>query len=207
MPLQGVPSGEGVEATSNHQLTPKHVRSGLDMVFFGHALLDAYVVQVGPVHHDPTARPLFRLHPTIVSDDMALEVRDALVPLEVLTSDDGTTEVGFRIDQPGAILTLEVTRGDVTSVRMRAPVGTRRGNVLLGFGSDGTSGGKVCATMSLGLGGDLAILLLLRGSRLSGMIVPVIIGGYVVGIASIRLGTIAARGRGGWAGGGRGGNV
>ena len=93
MSLQGIPPGKRLHTTSNHQSITIHIRSGLHAFLVGHPLLDAFVVQVSPVHRDPTARPPARLHPTIVSDDMALEVGNTLVHLDVVAPDDGALEV------------------------------------------------------------------------------------------------------------------
>jgi hypothetical protein len=43
----------------------------------GHALPDALPIQESPIHPNPTARPLLRLPPTIVSDDVTLKVGNA----------------------------------------------------------------------------------------------------------------------------------
>jgi len=198
MPLQGVPPGESLQTTSNHQLTLKYTCSSLDLFLFGHTLLDALAVQVGPFHPDTTASPLFRLHPAVVSHDVALEVGDAPVLLDVVTSDDGALEVGFLVDQLGTIFTLEVTRGYGSLVRVGTPVSARGSDTLLGFGG-GMSGREGRVTGRLVLGGGLALLLLLGGGCPSRTVLLfVIIGGRkVVGIAlAIRFGAIAAEGRG-----------
>ena len=199
MSLQGVPPGEFLQTTPNHQLTPEQIRSSLDLFLFGHTLLDAPAVQVGPLHPNTTAGPPSRLHPAIVSHDVAFEVGNSLVFLNVVASNDGALEVGFLVDQPGTIFTLEVTRRDTALVRVRTPVSARRSNALLGFGGR-TSGRGGCATGRLVLGGGLALLLLLgRGCLSRTVLLVVVIGGKnVVGIAlAIRFGAIAAGGRGG----------
>jgi len=207
VPLQSVPPGEGLLATSNHQSTPEHIRSGLDALLVGHPLLDTLPIQVGPVHRDPTARPLFWLHPAIVGNDVALEVRNALVRLGVIASDDGALEVGLLVDQQGAIFALEVARGDVTLVRVRTPASARRRNALFGFGGGRTGWREALATGRLGLGGGLALLLFLGGSDLDRTILVIVRGRDIVGIAFIQFGAIAVRGRGGWAGRGRRSNA
>ena len=204
MSLQGVPPGKGLQTTSDPQLTSKHIRSGLDLLLFGHPLLNAPGVQVSDIHRDTTANPLFRLHPAVVSKDMALEVWNALVLLGVVASSDGALEVGFPVDPLSTIFTLEVTRGDATLVRVRTPVSARRISTLLRFGGGRTSGREGSATR-LGPAGDLGLLLLLGGSCLSRTILFVVVRGRnVVGVAlTIRFGAIKARGRGGGTGRGR----
>jgi len=129
--LQGIPPGKSLLTTSNHKLTLKHICSSLDLLLLGHTLFDALAVQVGPIHPDTTASPLFRLPPAVVSHDVALEVGNTLVLLDVLASDDGALEVGFLVDPLGTIFTLEVTRGDGTLVRVQTPVSAGGSDTLL----------------------------------------------------------------------------
>ena len=142
VPLQGVPPGKGLQTTPKHQLTPEQICSGLDLLLFGHTLLDVLTVQVSHLYPDTTAGPLFRLHPAIVSHDVTLEVGNAPVLLDVVASDDGALEVGFLVDRPRAIVTLEVARGDATLVRMQTVVSSRRSNALSGSGGSRTGGGE-----------------------------------------------------------------
>ena len=159
VPLQGVPPGKGLPTTPNHQPTPEQICSSLDLFLFGHALLDVLAVQVGNLHPDTTANPLFRPRPAIVSHDVTLEVGNTPVLLDVVASNDGALEVGF-LDQHRAIFTLEVARGDATIVRMQTAASARRSNALLGSGRSRTGGREGRATGRLVLGGGLALLLL-----------------------------------------------
>ena len=204
MSLQGVPPGKGLQATSNPQLTSKHIRSGLDLLLFCHPLFNAPFVQVSDIHRDTTANPLFRLHPTVVSKDVTFEVGDASVLLEVVASDDGTMEVGFPVDPLGTTFTLEVARGDTTLVRVYTLVSMRSGALLRSGG--GRTSGRGGSTTRLGPVSDLALLLLLGGGYLSRTVLFIVIGGRnVVGVTlTIQFGTIRAGGRGGWTDGGRG---
>ena len=204
MSLQGVPPGKGLQATSNPQLTSKHIRSGLDLLLFCHPLFNAPFVQVSDIHRDTTANPLFRLHPTVVSKDVAFEVGDASVLLEVVASDDGTMEVGFPVDPLGTIFTLEVARGDTTLVRVYTLVSMRSGALLRSGG--GRTSGRGGSTTRLGPVSDLALLLLLGGGYLSRMVLFIVIGEKsVVSITlTIQFRTIRAGGRGGWTDRGRG---
>ena len=199
VPLQGVPPGKGRQTTPNHQLTLERICSSLPLLLFGHTLLDVLAVQVGYLHPDTTASPLFRLYPTIVSHDVALEVGNAPVLLDVVASDDGALEVGFLADQPRAIFTLEVARGDITLIRMQTAASSRRSNALLGSGGSRTGGREGRATGRLVLGGGLALLLLLGRGCLGRMVLFVVIRGRdIVGVPLIiRFGTTTSRGRGG----------
>ena len=207
--LQGIPPGKGLLTTSNHQLTLKHICSSLDLFLLGHTLFYALTVQISPIHPDTTASPLFWLPPAVVSHDMALEVGNTVVLLDVLASDDGTLEVGLLVNPLGTIFTLEVTRGDGTLVRVRTPVSAGGSDTLLGFGGGRTSGREGRATGRLALGGDLTLLLLLGGGCPCRTVLVVVIGGRnVVGIAfTIQFRAIGAGGRGGWAGRGKGRNA
>jgi len=196
VPLQGVPPGKGLPTTPNHQPTPEQICPSLDLFLFGHTLLDVFAVQVGHLHPDTTANPLFRLRRAIVSRDVTIEVGNTPVLLDVVASGDGALEVGF-LDQPRAIFALEVARGDAMLVRMQTATSARRSNALLGSGGSRIGGGEGRATGRLVLGGGLALLLLLGRGCLGRMVLLVVIGGRnVVGVAlTIRFGTTTARGR------------
>ena len=197
VPLQGIPPGKGLQTTPKHQPTPEQICSGLDLLLFGHAFLDVLAVQMGHLYLDTTASPLFRLHPAIVSHDVALEVGNAPVLLDVVASDDGALEVGFLVDRLCAIFTLEVARGVATLVRMQTDVSSGS-NALPGSRGSRTGGGEGRVTGRLVLGGGLALLLLLGRSFLGRMVLLVVIGeGSVVGVAlTLRFGTTTSRGRG-----------
>ena len=103
MPLQSVPPGKGHHAASDHQLSPEQIRSSRDVLLLSHPLLDSQPVQLGLVHINPTARPLVGVHPAIVNSNVALEFGMALIPLDVVTSDDGTFEV-IMLDFTGVVV-------------------------------------------------------------------------------------------------------
>ena len=133
VPLQRVPSRKRLHATSDHQSSPKVVRPSLNAFVIGHTQLEALVVQMRPIHSNPAAYPLFRLSPTTVRFDVALEVGNTLVLLDVVASDNRAPGAKSPFDEQGVVFALEVTRGDVTFVWVRAPVGARRSGAPLGF--------------------------------------------------------------------------
>ena len=137
MPLQRIPPREGLHATSNHQPTSKVVRSSFDALFVGHTQSDTLSIQMRPTHPNTTAYPLLRLPPTSVSFNVALEVWNPSVTLDVVASGDRATEVGFLFDEQGDIFALEITRWEITLVRVRTPASPRGGGALLGFGGGG----------------------------------------------------------------------
>jgi len=186
VPLQGVPPGKALPTTPNHQLTPEPICPSLDLFLFGHTLLDVLAIQVGRLHPDTTANPLFRLRPAIVSHDVTLEVGKAPVLLDVVASGDGALEFGF-LDQPRAIVNTQMAAS------------ARRNNALLGSGGSRTGGREGRATGRLVLGGGFALLLLLGRGFLGRMVLLVVIRGRnVVDVTlAIRYGTITARRRGG----------
>ena len=99
MPLQRIPPRKALHATSNHQSTPELIRPSLDALFVGHTQSDTLPIQMRPIHPNTTAYPFLRLPPTRVSLDVALEVRNPSVTLDVVASGDGATEVRFLSDE------------------------------------------------------------------------------------------------------------
>ena len=94
MPFQRVPPSKRLQATSNHQLSPKHIHPSLGQLFFAHTLLNHYPVEVGVVRCNATTNPLVWLEPAIVCGDVPLQVTNALALLDVVASDDRTLELG-----------------------------------------------------------------------------------------------------------------
>ena len=201
MPLQRIPPRERLLTTSNHQSTPKVVRSSLDAFLVGHALFDARFIQMRPIHPNSTAFPFIRLRPAAVSYDVALKVWDALVLLDVVASNNGASEARSLFDDQGGIFGLEVARGYITPVRVRTPASARRSDALLGFGGGRAGRREGYAMVRPGLGG-LALPLLLMGGRLSRtVIVVVVVGGRGVGSITIRFRATTGAGRDGRTGG------
>jgi hypothetical protein len=97
IPLQSV-LGKRLHATPSHQLSPKRIRSSLGARLLGYPRLDVLLIQVDPIHLNPTAHPWVR-------DNLAL------VLLDVAPPDDGVLKVGLLVDQWGAIFTLQVAGG------------------------------------------------------------------------------------------------
>ena len=140
VPLQRVPPRKRLHATPNHQSTLEIIRPSLNALVIGHTRLEAVVVQMRPIHPNSTAYPLLRLSPTTVGFDVTLEVGNAPVLLDVVASDNGAPGAKSPFDEQGAVFALEVARGDVTFVRVRAPAGARRSDAPLGFGGSGPGG-------------------------------------------------------------------
>jgi len=137
VPLQRVPPRKRLHATPDHQSTLEIVRPSFDAFVVGHTRLEAVVVQMHPLHPNSATYPLLRLSPTTVGFDVAFEVGNAPVLLNVIASDDGAPGAKSPPDEQGVVFALEVTRGDVTFVRMQAPAGARRSDAPLGFGGSG----------------------------------------------------------------------
>ena len=119
MPLQSVPPSKRLPTTPNHRLSPKHIRSSLDVLLAGHPLLGGLPVQVSSIHRNPTTRPRVRVNPMIVGRDITLDFWDALVPLDMVASDDRILGAGSLVDQRGVIVTLQVARGVATIARYK----------------------------------------------------------------------------------------
>ena len=134
VPLQRIPSRKRLHATSDHQSSLIVVRPSLNAFVIGHTRLEELVVQVRPIHPNSATYPLLRLSPTTVGFDVPLEVGKPPVLLNVVASDNRAPGAKFPIDEQGAVFTLEITRGDVTFVRVQAPAGARRSDAPLGFG-------------------------------------------------------------------------
>lgn len=117
-----------------------------------------------------------------MSFDVALEVGNAPVLLNIVTSDNRTPGAKFPFGERGAILTLEVTGGGMTSVGVRAPGGTGGTGTLFRLGRSGTRRREGCTTERGRLVGGLALVQSWR----RGEFVLIVGGGKVVGI-SVRL--------------------
>lgn len=111
MPLEGIPSREGLPAATNHQSAPKHVRPRLFILCVRHAHLDSNSVQVSPVYSNTTALPPIR---AIVRLYVPLEIRAAGVFLNEIAPLNGATEAGFA-RHPDAFA-LYIPRGVVALV-------------------------------------------------------------------------------------------
>ena len=112
MSFQRIPPSKRLQATPNHQLSPKHIRSSLGQLFFVHTLPHQYPVQVGVFCCNATTDPLVRLEPAIMDDDVALQIRNAPVLLDVVASNDRTPELGQPVDRPHPSLALEIAGGN-----------------------------------------------------------------------------------------------
>lgn len=134
MPLQGVPPGESVHATSNHQPAPKDICSSPNVILLSHVLLDVHPVKVSPIHPNPTARPPLGPHQMVVSVDMALKVGNALISLDMAAPGDGAPEVRSIVDECNSAFALEITEGYVAPVRVGTFGTTRKSVVLPGSG-------------------------------------------------------------------------
>lgn len=192
MSLQGIPPSESLLTTPDHQSAPNHVRPSLDTLLVRHALLYTRMIKVGPIHTNPAAHPSLRFPPTIVSFDMALEIRYAKVLLDIGTPSDGAVRVKFLVDEQGAVFGLEVARGGTASVRVQAPISTSRRYAPLRFG-----GSRVRRREGHGMwrarSGSLTLLPVPLGNGLGGVVLVVIVGGNVVG-TTIEFGAITGAG-------------
>ena len=72
VPLQSIPSGEGLQTPSDHQSTSEHIRTRHDALLVGHPLSDALAIRLSSVHPNPTTHPLLWFPPASVSFDMTL---------------------------------------------------------------------------------------------------------------------------------------
>ena len=72
VPLQSIPSGEGLQTPSDHQSTSERIRTRLDVLLVGHPLFDALAIRLSSVHPNTTTYPLLWFPPAGVSFDMTL---------------------------------------------------------------------------------------------------------------------------------------
>ena len=72
-----------------------------------------------PIGNRPLETSLFQLPPTVVSCDVAFEVRNSLVLLDTTASDGGAPGDRRLADEQSSVFALGISRGEATSVRVR----------------------------------------------------------------------------------------
>ena len=96
--FQRIPPSKRLQAASDHQLPLEHIRASLNQLFFVHTLLYHYSVEVGVVRRNTTADPLVRFDPAIVGVNVTLQIRNALILLDVVAPNNRTLELGQPVD-------------------------------------------------------------------------------------------------------------